>query len=43
MLDSKKLLYRYKDKWAGSSVPQQNLHVMNKESAIAIAGEILDG
>ena len=43
MMDCNKLLYRYKNTWAGSSVPKQNLHVMNKESAMSIADEILNG
>ena len=43
MPDSKKFYYRYKSSWAGSSWPKQNIHVMNKESAMAIAGEIING
>tara|TARA_S200002703_G_scaffold61943_1_gene53834 strand:- start:1678 stop:2568 length:891 start_codon:yes stop_codon:yes gene_type:complete len=43
MPNAKQVIYRYNDKWAGTGFPKQNIHVMNKESAMKIAGEILDG
>lgn len=43
MLDSKRLVYRYGNGWAGSGFPKQNVHIMNKESAMSVAEEILNG
>jgi len=42
MLNSKKVVYRYGTGWAGTGFPKQNVHVMNKESAMKVADEILD-
>jgi len=43
MPSSKQIVYRHNDGWAGSGFPKQNIHVMNKESAMQIAEEILNG
>lgn len=43
MPSSKQIVYRHNDGWAGSGFPKQNVHVMNKESAMQIAEEILNG
>ena len=41
MLNQKSFAFRYKDGWAGTGLPKQNIHIMNKESAMHVAGEIL--
>ncbi len=38
----KNFYFRTNNGWAGSGFPTQNLHIMNKESAMLIAGEIID-
>ena len=42
MLDKKSFAFRYKDKWAGTGYPTQNIHIMNKQSAMMIADEIIN-
>jgi hypothetical protein len=42
MLDKKAFAFRYKDKWAGTGFPTQNVHIMNKQSAMMIAEEIIN-
>ena len=42
MLDKKSFVYRYKDKWAGTGFPLQNIHIMNKESAMLVSEEIMN-
>ena len=41
MLNQKSFAFRYKDGWAGTGFPKQNIHIMNKESAMYVAGEIM--
>ena len=41
MLNQKSFAFRYKDRWAGTGFPKQNIHIMNKESAMYVAGEIM--
>ena len=42
MLDKKSFAFRYKDKWAGTGYPKQNIHIMNKQSAMIVAEEIIN-
>ena len=42
MPSTKNFYYRYKDNWAGTGTVKQNVHVMNKISAMNIAEEILN-
>tara|TARA_B100000242_G_scaffold280734_1_gene240371 strand:- start:37 stop:924 length:888 start_codon:yes stop_codon:yes gene_type:complete len=41
MLNKHSFAFRYKDGWAGTGFPKQNIHIMNKESAMYVSGEIL--
>ncbi len=41
MLNKHSFAFRYKDGWAGTGFPKQNIHIMNKESAMHVSGEIL--
>tara|TARA_Y100001938_G_C8042486_1_gene406933 strand:+ start:378 stop:1265 length:888 start_codon:yes stop_codon:yes gene_type:complete len=41
MLNKNSFAFRYKDGWAGTGFPKQNIHIMNKESAMYVSGEIL--
>tara|TARA_S200002703_G_scaffold1165_1_gene1977 strand:- start:1586 stop:2473 length:888 start_codon:yes stop_codon:yes gene_type:complete len=43
MNTSTSFYFRGKQSWAGSGFPRQNLHIMNKESAMKISEEILNG
>jgi len=43
MKSTNSFYYRYNDRWAGSGFPKQNIHIMNKESALLIADQIING
>lgn len=43
MRNKESFYYRYKTGWAGSGFPKQNIHIMNKESAMIVADEVLNG
>jgi len=43
MKNTNSFYYRYKDRWSGSGFPKQNIHIMNKESALIVADEIING
>jgi len=41
MLNQKSFAFRYKNGWAATGFPKQNIHIMNKESAMYVSGEIM--
>jgi len=43
MISNFGVVFRYKDSWAGSSVPKQNIHIMNKQSAMELAERVCNG
>jgi|TARA_Y100000310_G_scaffold324182_1_gene385721 hypothetical protein len=40
MISNTGIVFKKGDIWAGSSVPQQNMHIMNKESAMQLAERV---
>ena len=41
--DAHSFFYRYKNAWAGTGMIKQNMHIMNKVSAMQMAEDILNG
>ena len=40
MTSNNAFIFRKSESWVGSSVPQQNMHIMNKESAMQLSERI---